>query len=372
MKIIQKVKKPNGRRQIYLGGVKVFSYKRSKGATPPCTQNVDKTINFLPNSYYGKIYIPPYPEIKISNSIPEIYNKDGDKMDIFFLRDENSMHAPYMHMSKYFLWDRFNIGLDTHFYAHKAILEKMGNPNKAYGLFIETESIIPNEYAIFKTHKGIEKEFNSILTYSDELLNTLDNAIFYNGLSQVWYGQEIRDGVRDPVKISPDAHKLKNKNISMICSDKLMCKMHYVRHEIAKEALKSNKVDIFGKFNNKPITFKSEALKDYRFQIVVENDIKPYNWTEKIMDCFASQTIPIYVGAPKIGQFFNLDGIINASELVEHPENLAKILKNCTAEEYENRLEAIKDNYERSLEYLNADDCLYELLFKEERERPTQ
>ncbi|MCQ2966110.1 MAG: glycosyltransferase family 10 [Alphaproteobacteria bacterium] len=329
-----------------------------------CEEKKSEHKNIIVDAYYGNIYTPPYPGIKISNSFPEIYNKSGGKMEFFFLRDRITSHLPYVCESKYFIWDRYNVGLDTHFYGHKSILEKMGQPVKAYGLFTETESIIPNEYAIFKTHKGIENDFTGILTYSEELLDNLNNAIFFNGLAQVWYGQEICNGKKDPVSLSNNNYKNKTNNISMICSDKLMTKMHYIRHAIAQEALISNKVDVYGKFSNKPIAFKSEALKNYRFHIVVENDIKPYNWTEKIMDCFASMTIPIYVGASKIGQFFNEDGIINASNLVECPENLSKIIKNCTVEEYESRLNAVKDNYQRSLQYLNPDDALYELLFK--------
>ena len=32
--------------------------------------------------------------------------------------------------------------------------------------------------------------------------------------------------------------------------------------------------------------------------------------TEKVNDCFLTGTIPIYLGAPDIGDYYNLDGII--------------------------------------------------------------
>ena len=93
----------------------------------------------------------------------------------------------------------------------------------------------------------------------------------------------------------------------------------------------------------------------------MENEQNTYYFTEKIIDCFISMTLPIYIGARKIGDFFNKDGIIELN--VEDLNHIDVILAHCTKEEYESRLEAIKDNYFRSLKYLNANNRLYEELF---------
>ena len=47
--------------------------------------------------------------------------------------------------------------------------------------------------------------------------------------------------------------------------------------------------------------------------LIIENDITPYFFTEKITNCFISQTIPVYLGATQIHKFFNTDGIITIS-----------------------------------------------------------
>lgn len=152
----------------------------------------------------------------------------------------------------------------------------------------------------------------------------------------------------------------------MICSPKAFTKIHKMRHKIALMALKTGKVDVFGGIlDGQMFPYKSTTLKDYRFQIVVENDITPYYWTEKIMDCFASCTIPLYIGATKIGKFFNPDGIIDATCLLQNIDTLENLLKQCSAEVYEERLEAVLDNYQRCLKYLNIDDIMYETLFKD-------
>ena len=83
------------------------------------------------HSCYGKIYLPIYnlyAPIQY-DSPPEIYNKDGLAMYMFFIRDSHFAHS-IGPKSKYFIWDRYNIGLDTHFYTHKNMLKTMGKPKK--------------------------------------------------------------------------------------------------------------------------------------------------------------------------------------------------------------------------------------------------
>jgi predicted nucleic acid-binding Zn ribbon protein len=61
---------------------------------------------------------------------------------------------------------------------------------------------------------------------------------------------------------------------------------------------------IYGR-DYKFIPNKLDGLKDYMFSIVVENSIYPKYYTEKITDCFATGTVPIYYGDKSIGEDFN-------------------------------------------------------------------
>ncbi|MBQ6568469.1 MAG: hypothetical protein IJL80_15590, partial [Treponema sp.] len=125
-------------------------------------------------------------------------------------------------------------------------------------------------------------------------------------------------------------------------------------------AKSSGRVDVFGGFEGgKWMPYKSMSLKDYRFQIVVENDITPYYFTEKILDCFAAMTIPVYLGARRIGDFFNPDGIIT----IDKDSSIESILCQCTEESYKERLDAVKENFRRVLRYWSVDDMLYETFF---------
>ena len=223
------------------------------------------SYEFYNNAYKAKIYTPYYNmDARVSSLKPEIYNKSGQKMDVWFIRDKHIAHNPYAEPSKYFLWDRFDIGLDTHFYSHEAMLQTMGNPSRRYGIFIESEFIVPESYKIFKKHPGLYKDFDSVFTYSEQLLDTVPNAKFYASCASVWYGAE--PGSRGGALLSDTACDRKTKSISMVCSNKRDSRFHRIRQQFAAAAVASGKVDLFGTFNNGSyLNFKSDSLTDYRF-----------------------------------------------------------------------------------------------------------
>ena len=78
------------------------------------------------------------------------------------------------------------------------------------------------------------------------------------------------------------------------------------------------------------------------------------------MTAFAFHTVPIYLGATEIDKFFNPDGIIK----ITTKDDINEVLKQCSKEDYENRLPAIKDNYNRVLEYGSPLDYMYEKYVK--------
>lgn len=297
---------------------------------------------------YNKECIP-------SCTIPDIYNAEGKKMEVFFLRDIHSAHDPHGDGSKYFIWDRYNYGLNTHFYTHRAMLETMGKPRRKYGMLIETPAIVPEDYKIFDKYKGIEKEFDAIFTYDEKLLNSLPNAEFFPGGAGVWYGKGKKDVYDDK------AYEKKTKNISFLSSNKVMCEMHKKRVKVAKYCYENGLLDVYGKVVSNEYVDIELPFKEYRFSLVIENMQTDYYFTEKITNCFAAQTIPIYLGARKIGDFFNEDGIIVIKE--NDLNDIENIIKQCTVEEYERRRLAVIDNYQRVKKYMNMLDYLYEQYF---------
>lgn len=308
---------------------------------------------------YKNIYTPYYNKYSpLDGTEPEIYNKDGQRVRVCFLRDQQNAHMPPQ-TSNYLLWDKFNFELPIHFYSHKAMLETMGSPQKRYGLLIETQGIVPDDYKIFETHKGLNKDFDLIFTYDEDILNKYLNARFVPFCAGVKldFSKLTTDLNISKKLISDDCYKNKTKNVSILSSDKEFCDLHKVRIETAKKMKRLALADTFGTFDGGKYIRAIDTLKDYRYSIAFENIVSPYCFTEKLTNCFATQTIPIYIGATKINEFFNTDGIIQIP--LNKIDDIEKIIKKCNVEDYNDKLEAIKDNYNRVKEYFNMEDYMY-------------
>ncbi len=314
---------------------------------------------YLTHDYYGKIYLPKYNMyIPFDKTLPKIYNRNGELLKPIFVRNSQSSHSPYTNSEKVF-FDRFNFGLNTHIYSQVDLLKRMGKPTHVYAQFSESETVEPESYKMFQKYKGLEKDFDYIFTFSEKLLDTLPNAKFIPFCTCPWYGTEKYGGI-----ISEEAYKFKNKNISMMASNQNISDYHKLRIAIAKKCKELNLADTYGTFDGGPFLDKIDhVFAPYRYSIIIENDEKPYYFTEKITSCFAAMTIPIYLGATKIGNFFNEDGIIKITP--KDYDNLEEFLKQCNEKDYESRLEAVKDNYNRVLKHYNVfDNYIYEPFMK--------
>jgi len=75
---------------------------------------------------------------------------------------------------------------------------------------------------------------------------------------------------------------------------------------------RNNVPRIPGAYNSKEIF---EFYSRYKFVICMENTKQETYITEKIVNGFLAQTIPIYWGSDKVGEYFNLDRFINIPNL---------------------------------------------------------
>lgn len=103
--------------------------------------------------------------------------------------------------------------------------------------------------------------------------------------------------------------------------------------------------------NNLVLGVSKEPMFDSMFHIAIENaSIRNY-FSEKILDCFQSRTVPVYYGCTNIGEFFNIDGIIAANSVSE----IITACNNLTPEKYNAMLPAIEDNFNRSEKWCVGD-----------------
>ncbi len=304
------------------------------------------------NKSYGFIYLPCYPKYSIQPGSSNLYNEYGEKLEEIFIRDEIWASNPYR-KSRYFVFDRYNIGLKTHLYTHRFILETVGKPDRKFACLVESENITPHDYKMFDQYKGLNKDFDLILTHSAQILDKYENARFAPFCASL-FGSSVVD---------KNHYLNKTKDVSILSSWKRYTPLNIFRVELAEKCKREHLADTYGTFDGGRSVNIQTTLKDYRYTISIENAITPYFFTEKIIAPFANQTIPIYLGATEIDKFFNPDGIIKITQ----KSDIEKVLKQCTKEEYERRLPAILDNYERAKEYYEPWDYVYKNYLKQNK-----
>lgn len=209
---------------------------------------------------------------------------------------------------------------------------------KKVAWLIEPSELKKKEY---KTAKTLSKHFDKILTYSKKLIKKKGPFTFYP------FGCYL-------ISSSDWAVHEKSKNLSIIASEKNCLKGHKLRHRVIKTF--GNQIDgIYGRGYH-PIENKLEGLKNYRYSIVIENCREDYFFSEKLMDCLLTGTIPIYWGCPSIGNFFDLNGISTFTNRWQ----LRGILKNISKAQYEGCMEAVLKNFEIAKKYLYPEKFIYE------------
>ena len=228
---------------------------------------------------------------------------------------------------------------DKTFYVDLAIENAFtDNKNtKKYAWILESKQIIPSLYHEIKNNPNkYLNEFELIFTHDKELI-LLNEKFKWVPAQGTW--------IKDP--------KLYNKDklVSMISSNKRMCEGHIER--LVWVDMLRNRVDLFGRGFNE-IQNKEQGLCDYMFSVAIENGSYETYFTEKILDCFATGTIPVYLGAPNIGEYFNMDGIISINNFDMISENL-----------YYDRIDAVIDNLERVKKFKILEDFIYLNYIKE-------
>jgi hypothetical protein len=93
-------------------------------------------------------------------------------------------------------------------------------------------------------------------------------------------------------------------------------------------------------------------LFDSQFHIAIENiSIKDY-FSEKVLDCFQSRTIPIYYGCLNIGDYFNFNGVI----IVHNLREIIDVCNKLTPDTYERMLPVAENNFETSNKWFNWEE----------------
>jgi hypothetical protein len=105
---------------------------------------------------------------------------------------------------------------------------------------------------------------------------------------------------------------------------------------------------------------KVDCLREYCFSIAIENCMRDTYFTEKLIDCFNTGTVPIYWGTRKVSKFFNENGIV----FFQSAEELIEIVKGLSEDGYRAKLDAINDNFLRARDFETSEGWIVNILDK--------
>lgn len=103
----------------------------------------------------------------------------------------------------------------------------------------------------------------------------------------------------------PSTPAEKTKLLSVITSNKAFTRGHLDRIKFV-EKLKEHfgdQIDIFGR-GFRSFDDKWDVLRPYKYHIAIENSSQRYYWTEKISDCYLTETFPFYYGCTNLSDYF--------------------------------------------------------------------
>lgn len=209
-----------------------------------------------------------------------------------------------------------------------------------YRVFWQTEpnEIINNEEKLIRNHEF----YDLILTWNQRVLSECSNAKLFPPGS-VWVSE-------------PDTSQ-KRFAVSYLISSKNSCYGHNYRQGIYNTLPEAVRCHSQGHLTEPlPVTkhrsppylpTKHSMLVPFQYSIIVENSRHNNNFTEKLNDCLATKTIPIYWGAPNVGVFYNQSSILSFDSYQE----LEEVLEKLTPSFYASKQAAIEENYHKALTY---------------------
>lgn len=118
-----------------------------------------------------------------------------------------------------------------------------------------------------------------------------------------------------------------------------------LRKRVASALMDDGRIDCFG-YGIQEIPSKLAGLADYRFSIALENTRQDYYFSEKLIDCFLTDTVPVYWGCPGLGDIFDVRGVVRFDDV----EDLLALIDTLDADLYDRMLPFVRANKQLAIE----------------------
>lgn len=182
-----------------------------------------------------------------------------------------------------------------------------------------------------------QNNFDLILSWKDKILKNCKNSEKF-----LFGGKTINDS-----KLNLN----KTNQISYLTSNKNFTEGHKFRQNVYEFFNTHNYDGDYELLIHKspPTIDKEFVFNNAKFSIIIENGKEDDYFSEKIIDCLSTKTIPIYRGCPSISKYFDIGGFLIFDTL----EDLIDIIVNMPHNFYETKLNVVEKNYELSKKYWN-------------------
>ena len=258
------------------------------------------------------------------------------------IRDKNFGGEPsscHKGVNKHVKWNFTNNPVsDTCFLTDMCLqdIHKASGVKRKVAWLLEPNAIHPHMYEWIQTNN---KLFDYVLTFDEDLISKGQNYLYYpHGRCWINNYEDLK----------------KENKVSIIASSKNFTEGHQLRHKVID---KFKDIEVFG-YGYNPVENKEDSLSKYMYSITIENCRQPGYWTEKIVDCFATKTIPIFWGDDAVSDFFDPEGIIYFNSQEELGEILEDIKVNGDAI-FESKKAAVEKNFKLVETYRIPEDWMY-------------
>jgi hypothetical protein len=207
---------------------------------------------------------------------------------------------------------------------------------------------------VIKNHKYA---FTYLLTQFPDLL-TLPNSVKLVGCGSF---------------VEPKADIKKQFGVSMVMSNRNYLPGHALRYELFRRRAEVkipfdiyesswNPTGISGLLKLAPWDDRKDKIRvfDRMFHVAIDTYRRPDHYSEKLIDCLITKTIPLYWGCTNIAEYFNMKGIFE----VDSVNKIIYILNQLSSSLYYDSWEAVNDNYNRGVAVCRYEDILKEAMLK--------
>jgi len=161
----------------------------------------------------------------------------------------------------------------------------------------------------------------------------------------------------------------KDKTISVITSNKYSAKGHRLRLDFVRRLDRTlgSEIDTFIT-SEVDLEDKWDAIARYKYHVVIENDICPDFWTEKIADPLLGLSLPLYYGCPNISRYFPVGSNIPID--INRPDKaIVEIQRIVSEDRYQDHLPSLMEAKGLVLDKYNLFAMMASFCSKDEKKR---